>query len=394
MKKLGNAELRPRNHDSVAHKAACFGYFSFFTGAGFLDLGFESCGFIPLAANEIEPNFAAVYRYSRNKMGIPLPRFGLQEESIANFLERAERKSWLESSIAQAKMEFNAVGFVGGPPCPDFSIAGKQAGAQGKNGQLSQVYMNAICAFLPDFFIFENVKGLLSTARHREFFNALVEQARKAGYSTDWRLLNALNYGVAQDRDRVILFGVRQECLHAGAFAGESLFGVAWEAHQKWSTEQLEKIQWPSRATFSEASKLDIPSGVPEELTVEHWFRKNDVEHHPNAADYFQPRAGLEKMRRFDEGDDSKKCYKRLHRWRYSPTAAYGNNEVHLHPYKVRRLSVAETLAIQSLPKEFELPPEISLSAKFKTIGNGVPFLLAKGVAETVKDYLVKEILP
>ena len=86
MKKLGNTELRPRNHESVAHNAACFGYFSFFTGAGFLDLGFESCGFIPLAANEIEPNFAAVYRYSRNKMGIPLPRFGLQEESIANFL--------------------------------------------------------------------------------------------------------------------------------------------------------------------------------------------------------------------------------------------------------------------------------------------------------------------
>lgn len=88
------------------------------------------------------------------------------------------------------------------------------------------------------------------------------------------------------------------------------------------------------------------------------------------------------------EGDVSKKCYKRLHRWRYSPTAAYGNNEVHLHPYKVRRLSVAETLAIQSLPQEFCLPPEMSLSAKFKTVGNGVPYLLAKGIAETIREYL------
>ncbi len=43
--------------------------------------------------------------------------------------------------------------------------------------------------------------------------------------------------------------------------------------------------------------------------------------------------------------------YKRLHRWRYSPTACYGNNEVHLHPYKPRRISVAEALAIQSLPQ-------------------------------------------
>lgn len=98
-------------------------------------------------------------------------------------------------------------------------------------------------------------------------------------------------------------------------------------------------------------------------------------------------------MKRFEEGDDSKKCYKRLHRWRYSPTAAYGNNEVHLHPYKAQRLSVAEALSIQSLPKEFVLPPDISLSAKFKTIGNGVPYLLAKGVAETIRDYLMKEVI-
>ena len=99
-------------------------------------------------------------------------------------------------------------------------------------------------------------------------------------------------------------------------------------------------------------------------------------------------------MRRFDEGDDSRKCYKRLHRWRYSPTAAYGNNEVHLHPYQARRLSVAETLAIQSLPKGFELPEGVSLSAKFKTIGNGVPYLLAEGVAKTLLDFLGKEGVP
>ena len=89
-----------------------------------------------------------------------------------------------------------------------------------------------------------------------------------------------------------------------------------------------------------------------------------------------------------DEGDDSKKCFKRLHRWRYSPTVAYGNNEVHFHPYLPRRLSVAEALSLQSLPAVFEMPPEISLTSKFKTIGNGVPYLAAKGVAETLMDYL------
>lgn len=73
----------------------------------------------------------------------------------------------------------------------------------------------------------------------------------------------------------------------------------------------------------------------------------------------------------------------------YSPTAAYGNNEVHLHPYKPRRLSVAETLAIQSLPKDFILPHNIPLTQKFKMIGNGVPFLLAKGIAHEVKEFIL-----
>ena len=89
------------------------------------------------------------------------------------------------------------------------------------------------------------------------------------------------------------------------------------------------------------------------------------------------------------EGDDSKKSYKRLHRWRYSPTVAYGNNEVHLHPYKARRLTVAEALALQSLPKNFSLPPKMSLTDKFKTIGNGVPFMLSSGIAKTIYDFMI-----
>jgi DNA (cytosine-5)-methyltransferase 1 len=123
-------------------------------------------------------------------------------------------------------------------------------------------------------------------------------------------------------------------------------------------------------------------------LTVQYWFHQNNVENHPNSSDHFIPRSGIEKMKRIAEGDVSKKSYKRLHRWRYSPTAAYGNNEVHLHPYKERRISASEAMAIQSLPIDFELPPDMTLSNKFKTIGNGVPFLLAKGMAQTINDYL------
>jgi DNA (cytosine-5)-methyltransferase 1 len=371
------------------------GMFSFFTGAGFLDLGFEDAGFKALAANEIDRDFARVYEHSRSKLEKAPPEFGLQVESIAEYTENGERKAWLSGKMAEARKRFGWVGFVGGPPCPDFSVAGKQAGAVGKHGHLSQIYADAICEFLPDFFVFENVKGLLKTAKHRAFFDALIRQFRAAGYATDWKLLNALCYGVPQDRERVILFGVLQKRLKkSGRTDDGGLQGVPWEAWQSHSVEDLMAIPWPSRSPFREGVATAPPAGVPEPLTVEYWFRKNKVETHPNAGDHFQPRAGLEKMRRFEEGDDSRKCYKRLHRWRYSPTAAYGNNEVHLHPYKARRLSVAETLAIQSLPAEFELPPDVSLSAKFKTIGNGVPYLLALGVAKTLWTFLEKEGRP
>lgn len=106
---------------------------------------------------------------------------------------------------------------------------------------------------------------------------------------------------------------------------------------------------------------------------------------------FFKPKAGLYRFQTKAEGDVMKKCYKRLHRYRYSPTAAYGNNEVHIHPYKPRRISVAEALAIQSLPKEFVLPNDVTLSDAFKTVGNGVPYIAAKCIAQTLHDYLTKE---
>ena len=106
----------------------------------------------------------------------------------------------------------------------------------------------------------------------------------------------------------------------------------------------------------------------------------------------FNAKAGLNKFKTILEGDNKRKSFKRLHRYKFSPTAAYGNNEVHIHPTEPRRISAAEALAIQSLPKNFCLPPNMTLTNMFKTIGNGVPFLAAKGVADSVYDFLDKII--
>ena len=384
---------------------AKLGIFTFFTGAGFLDLGFEMAGFQSLFANELIPEFCQVYKHSRSKLNLPLPKYGLRELDIENYCdtieednvlfqnaEQKQERQYLTDSLCLAKKDFDLVGFIGGPPCPDFSVAGKNKGAEGKHGRLSQIYMDIICREKPDFFVFENVKGLWRTAVHRAFFDKLVKQARDAGYVTTARLINALEYGAPQDRDRIILIGVQRNRLKdTTSYKKSEIDNFPWESQILYPLTEVKRKAWPKTDLFSENGILPPPEGIIPELTVEYWFRKNDVENHPNGQDFFVPRAGLVKMQTYDEGDDSKKCYKRLHRWRYSPTAAYGNNEVHLHPYKARRLSVAEALAIQSLPKEFELPADITMSAKFKTIGNGVPFIAALGVANTLKLFLETE---
>lgn len=361
--------------------------FSFFSGTGLLDTGFEDAGFQIVMANEYFAPFMEAYQYVRNNRGIQEPEFGTIICDINEFLDN--RRLELEGRVNDLQREGKFVGFIGGPPCPDFSIAGKQRGRDGDNGTLSLSYVNLIIAMRPDFFLFENVKGLWKTQKHRVFYEELKMMLHNAGYATTEKLVNALEYGVPQDRERIFLTGFKRELLNETQVDGNNqITNFPWENRVSHNVMELGRMPWPTQTPFEEDSVLECPTGIAEELTVEYWFRSNNVLNHPNANDYFIPRAGLVRMQTINEGDSNKKSYKRLHRWRYSPTCAYGNNEVHLHPYRTRRISAAEALAIQSLPSNFVLPPNMSLTDKFKTIGNGVPYLLAKGGAQTIIDYM------
>jgi DNA (cytosine-5)-methyltransferase 1 len=350
--------------------------FSFFSGSGFLDLGFEKAGFSIVYVNEYHAPFMDAYQYARAEMDFQKPIFGYDDRSIED-IKALELKNKLKTS----SVDGSVVGFIGGPPCPDFSVGGKNKGKEGENGKLSQVYIDLICDCKPDFFLFENVKGLYRTAKHREFFDHLKIQLKESGYILHEKLINSIEYGAPQDRDRIILLGFKDKKL-------PKVFDWSGRAYPERTAFDF---KWPDTNLFENDNSLPCPDGLPQELTVEYWFKKNDVLNHPNAKHCFTPRAGLARFLSVEEGDDSKKSYKRLHRWRYSPTAAYGNNEVHLHPYKPRRLSVAEALAIQSAPADFKLPPNMTLSNMFKTVGNGVPFLASLGLAKSIKEHLGKK---
>lgn len=355
--------------------------FSFFSGIGFLDLGFEKAGFVSAFVNEFDLDFLHTYQYARKQMNIQPPLYGYLQGSAESVLTGKGANNF-KKIFSAAQKNGSPVGFIGGPPCPDFSVGGKNRGKTGSNGRLTQVYADIICQYKPDFFVFENVKGLWRTKIHRAFYEEIKKQFESNGYVLFERLINALEYGAPQDRERIILIGFNKKSKIFKNLPKE----MPWNSQILFTREQVKKQTWPD--TESPKKDRTAPNGIIKSLTVQYWFDKNRVLSHPNQAHCFTPRSALNKFKTIPEGDVSKKSFKRLHRWRYSPTAAYGNNEVHIHPYEARRISAAEALAIQSLPKEFVLPPDMSLSDMFKTIGNGVPYKAAYGIAKTILEFI------
>ena len=300
-------------------------------------------------------------------------------------------------------------GFIGGPPCPDFSVGGKNMGSEGDKGKLSQVYVRRIKELQPSFFLFENVPGLFRTQKHRLFLQQLMRQLDQ-DYVLDLRILNALDQGVPQDRERVFIVGFGRRWLkhelgmRVPNDVNDTLLGMnSHNNSRQYSLPGVNRTHWfpwPEDVRYQDAKKRfdwpkqvpfgtnpPKPTGIPDELMVSSYIcNLEEISKLPNGLEGFEPKS--KKFSQIPEGDDSRKSFKRLHRWRYSPAAAYGNNEVHLHPLKPRRLTVREALRIQTVPDNYVLPAQMPLSHKFKTIGNGVPVKLAAAVASSVEKVL------
>ncbi len=360
---------------------------SFFTGGGFLDMGFEKAGFLPDFTNEFNPDIADMHDYAYNRWRASIGR------SIASCIT-------FRGSIADVKpddfMKYRPRGIIGGPPCPAFSVAGKQGGKEDPRGQLSKCYIDLIIAAQPEFFVMENVPGLARTAKHKAYLRELRLSLKDAGYVTDVSILNALEHGAPQDRERMFMVGFRKDVLReVPQCDGFECLESGWFPYPKPIYPNAKKaFPWPDMSPFGATPKTP---DVPMNLTVNSCIADLDVHHDdssfgavPNSTEWFNPYS--KKFMEVWEGDVHRKSYKRPHRYRYSPTAAYGNNEVHFHPWLGRRMSVRECLRIQTLPDSYVLPAEKPLSVKFKMIGNGVPVLLAEALGKSVMSFIKKEV--
>lgn len=375
---------------------------SFFAGAGFLDIGFIQAGFDIIWRNEYNLSFVEGFEYAISHM--PNINNGGKVHNTSSITNLNADQIAREAFHGLPKPEI--FGMIGGPPCPDFSTGGKNLGREGGYGKLSQVYTDLIIDLQPTFFLFENVPGLLRTRKHKQFLHELMVQLSEH-YFIEFNVLNALEYGVPQDRERLFLVGFLKKWFIRNINLQLPIDGGNWEtllfSAKKHSSHSLlpearwfpwpvrlyehakTRFNWPEQSPFG--AYLEKPVGIPEELMIGSFISNiNELSMLPNGLEGFSPRSS--KFTSISEGDVSRKSFKRLHRWRYSPAAAYGNNEVHLHPTEPRRLTVREALRIQTVPDTYIFPEAMPLSYKFKMIGNGVPIKLAQEIAESFATIL------
>lgn len=362
---------------------------SFYSGGGFLDMGFEQAGFEIVWTNEFDKTFAKLHaagitswRKSRGN--------GIKAE-IFNTKSIVEISSNEIISEAFPNGKPKDFGIIGGPPCQDFSIQGNMEGFEGKRGKLTIIYFDRILELRPTFFVMENVTGLTNNSSTKAHLKELLIRI-KMEYYIDHTTLNALDFGVPQHRRRVFFVGILKSKIEIEKKEVEFEKNdkwFDWPENKKYKGAEI-KYDWPKSEPFGK--HLIKQEKLPLELCVESCLVPScEINKTPNAHEYFNLYVHTERLSKIQEGETNRPSFKRLHRFKYSPTACYGNNEIHLHPYQHRRLSVRETLRIQGVPDSYILPTNLSLTKKFKMIGNGVPVPLANAVATALHDFIKKK---
>lgn len=352
---------------------------SFFSGGGFMDMGFEQAGFEVIWSNEFDETFTKLHAAGitswRKSEGNMLKAEIFNSKSITEL----SSKEIINEAFPNGKP--NIFGMIGGPPCQDFSINGKLQGFNGGRGKLTVEYFDKILEILPTFFVMENVTGLVRRKETSEYLDELLKSVRKH-YYIDSKILNSINFGVPQSRKRVFFIGFKKNIIELKN--NDNWFPFPIDVI---NDNAEKKYIWGEKTPYGGNPKK--PLGTPLALCVENCLISKEKEGQiDNATEYFPLKPNPEKLLNIQEGETNRPSFKRLHRYKYSPTACYGNNEVHLHPYQNRRISVREALRIQGVPDSYILPSNLSMSKKFKMIGNGVPVPLSRAIATSITKFI------
>lgn len=328
---------------------------SLFTGAGGLDLGFEEAGFEVSWANEYDKTIWDTF--SSN-----FPHTKLDKRSI--------------TKVPSEDIPDGAVGIIGGPPCQSWSEAGAGRGIADKRGQLFYEYIRILKDKKPLFFLAENVSGILSS-RHKEAFQAIINEFNKLDYNVTYKLLNANDFDVPEDRERVIIIGYKKSI---------GKFFEYPEPHKHKPT--LRDAIWDLKDTAVQAKDKNKTNGNA--LSIPNHEYMNG-----GFSTIYMSR---NRVRSWDQPSFTIQAG-----GRHAPIHPQANKMIKEAENKFvfdeqsegiyRRLSVRECARIQTFPDNFIFKYE-NIADGYKMIGNAVAVKFAKNIAlkikEDLQDYLAK----
>ncbi len=161
---------------------------SFFSGAGGLDLGFTNAGFDIVFAND---NWKGCWETFEKNHSVTINKKSIEK-------------------ISPEEIPNEVIGFIGGPPCQSWSLAGSMRGIEDSRGKLFYDYIKLIAQKKPLFFLAENVSGILSPKHYPEFVK-IVSAFKRIGYNVTYQLMDAQDYGVPQERKRIVIVGYHEK---------------------------------------------------------------------------------------------------------------------------------------------------------------------------------------
>ncbi|WP_218970433.1 DNA cytosine methyltransferase [Cytobacillus gottheilii] len=370
-----------------------------FCGAGGMSLGFKQAGYKIAFANDIEPSCIETYSFNHPE----LPKEYIYHEDINNIIDEIEER-----------IRYKDVDVViGGPPCQGFSNANRQRIIDDPRNKLYKSFVKIVENIQPKFFVMENVQGMLSVASQvQEDFEAI-------GYKLHCEVLNAIDFGVPQNRKRVIFIGNRLGLDNASIFAEINMQNAylnrrftlkdaikdlpKLEASRVKNATNLESEESGKIITNSPLSNSNeflkvINCGSIPKVLYNHKARYNndrdieifgrmdqgDKSDDPKIADImpYQSRSGIFKD----------KYFKLIYNAPCKTITAHMKFDcnMYIHPTQARGLTPREAARVQTFPDEYFFKGPYTKT--YMQVGNAVPPLMSRGIAEGVLNALKKPI--
>jgi DNA (cytosine-5)-methyltransferase 1 len=335
---------------------------SLFSGCGGLDLRFTRAGFKLIYAND---NDKKVWETFEKNHSITIDRRSLFD---------------IESNEIP-----DSDGIIGGPPCQSWSLAGAMRGINDKRGQLFHEYIRVLNDKQPKFFLAENVPGIVSRTHINEF-KVILSKFNSLGYNVSYRIVDARNYGVPQERRRVIIVGYLKEL--------GLRFSFPPPTHTKLAGKTIEGEKTPRWRTLEDAIG-DLPDPVPAKAKNKANGSLEVPNHEYMLGSFSSIYMSRNRRRKWEE-----QSYTIQAGGRHAPLHPSSTEMVKLEKDKwdfktenpfFRRLSVRECARIQTFPDDFVFYYN-SVAEGYKMVGNAVPVKLAEVIAQKIRKDLSKKV--